>query len=111
MPKYLCVQRNQPGGDEEQPSPARMEELYAKFNAWKERYRDNFLDLGGKLGGGRMVTEHGAMDGPLVEAKEVIGGYMVLTARSLEEAIEIARACPGLVGPGSGVEVREIRTP
>jgi hypothetical protein len=32
-------------------------------------------------------------------------------AESLEEAIEIARRCPGLVSPGSGVEVREITTP
>lgn len=111
MPKYLCVQRNQPGGGGEKPSPAMMEELYAKFNAWKEKYRSNFVDLGGKLGGGSMVTAQGATDGPFVEAKEVIGGYMILSAGSLEEAVEIARACPGLVGPGSGVEVREIRTP
>lgn len=111
MPKYLCVQRSQPGGNSERPSPAMMEELYAKFNAWKDRYQKNFVDLGGKLGDGTVVTSQGETDGPLVESKEVIGGYMILSAASLEEAVEIARACPGLVGPGSGVEVREIRTP
>lgn len=111
MPKYLCVQRSRQGGNSERPSPAMMEELYAKFNAWKDRYKKNFVDLGGKLGGGIVVTSQGETDGPLVESKEVIGGYMILSAASLEEAVEIARACPGLVGPGSGVEVREIRTP
>jgi len=57
------------------------------------------------------VTPQPAPDGPYVEVKELVGGYMVVTAASLEEAIEVARACPGLVRPGSGVEVIEILTP
>jgi hypothetical protein len=51
------------------------------------------------------------MDGPFVEAKEVIGGFMIISADSLEEAAEIARECPGVVSPGSSVEVREITVP
>ena len=46
-----------------------------------------------------------------MEAKEVIGGYMIVSAGSLEEAMEIARQCPGVVRPGSSIEVREINTP
>jgi len=46
-----------------------------------------------------------------VEVKELVGGYMIVSADSLGQAIEVARECPGLVGPGSGVEVIEIRTP
>ena len=113
MPKqnYLCIQRSQPGKGE-RPSPAQMEEMYAKFNAWKEEFQKNIVDMGGKLkGGGKIVTSEGATDGPFVETKEVIGGYMIVSAESLEEAIEVARGCPGLVSPGSGVEVREINTP
>ena len=114
MTKYLCIQRSQPGqpGKGKAPSPAQMEEMYAKFNAWREKYQENIVDMGGKLNsGGKIVTSEGATDGPVVEAKEVIGGYMIVSAESLEEAIEVARACPGLVSPGSGVEVREINTP
>ena len=112
MPKYLCMQRSQPGqGKGEKPSPAKMEEMYAKFNTWKERFHENIIDMGGQLGGGKMVTFQGITDGPFVEAKEVVGGYMIVSAKSLEEAIEVARGCPGLVSPGSGVEVREINTP
>lgn len=57
------------------------------------------------------MTGQPAPDGPLVEVKELVGGYMILTAATLEEAIEVARQCPGLVHPGSGVEVIEIHSP
>lgn len=111
MPKYLCMQRSQPGGKGEKPSPAQMQAMYARFNAWREKFQENLVDMGGKLKAGKLVTSEGVTDGPFVEAKELIGGYMIVSADSLEKAIEVARECPGLVGPGSGVEVREINTP
>jgi hypothetical protein len=112
MPKYLCLQRRVPteGLSEERPSAAQMEAMYAQFHAWRERFRDNLVDLGGRLGTGRMATA-APPDGPLVEVKELVGGYMIVSAPGLEEAIEIARQCPGLVRPGSGVEVLEIHAP
>ncbi len=115
MPKqnYLCIQRSQPGqpGKGEKPSPAQMEEMYAKFNAWKEKFQENIVDMGGRLTGGKVVTSKGATDGPFVEAKEVIGGYMIVSADSMEEAMEVARQSPGVAMPGSSVEIREINTP
>ena len=114
--KYLCIQRSQystePAGERRETiSPAQMDEMYAKFNAWKEKFQENIVDMGGRLGGGKTVTSEGATDGPFVEAKEVVGGYMIVSAESLEEAMEVARQCPGVVSPGSSVEVREINTP
>lgn len=103
--KYLCLQRSVPGKSEMPPAGA---DMYTAFNAWMEKFRNNFVDMGGRLKGGKLVTTEGIMDGPYVETKEVIGGYMIVSAESIEEAIEIARQCPGLVRPGSGVEVREI---
>lgn len=110
--KYLCIQRSQPGGDRrrEKPSPAQMEQMYAQFNAWKEKFQKNIVDLGGRLGGGGVVTADSETDGPFVEAKEVIGGFMIVSAESLAEAMQVARECPGVVMPGSSVEVREIHT-
>ena len=110
---FLCIQRSQPGGCEmgEGPSPAQMEAMYAKFNAWKEKFQANLVDLGGKLGDGKIVTSEGATDGPFIESKEVVGGYMIVSAESLEEAVEVARQSPGVWMPGSSVEVREISTP
>ncbi len=109
--KYLCIQRSQPGGQNERPSPAQMEQMYAKFNAWKEKFQKNIVDMGGRLGGGSIVTSESATDGPFVESKEVVGGFMIVAADSLAQAIEVARECPGVVMPGSSVEVREIHTP
>jgi hypothetical protein len=113
MPKYLCLQRSLPGRGPfgEKPSPAQMQAMYAKFNDWREQFQENLTDLGGRLGAGRLVTADPAPDGPLVEVKELVGGYMIVSAATIEEAIEVARQCPGLVGPGSGVEVIEIHTP
>ncbi len=34
-------------------------------------------------------------DGPFAEAKEVVGGYWLIQARSKEEAVEWAQRCPG----------------
>ena len=64
--------------------------------------------------GARVAFSNGAptvTDASSVEAKEVVGGYMILSASDLEEAVRIARQCPGLVRPGSGVEVIEIHAP
>lgn len=108
--KYLCIQRSQPGASEK-PSPAQMDALYAKFNAWREQFQDNILDMGGKLAAGVVVTSDNTTDGPFVESKEVAGGYMIVQANSLKEAAEVARQSPGVVMPGSSVEVREISVP
>jgi len=88
-----------------------MQEMYAKFNDWRQKFQNNLVDLGGRLGAGKLITEVPVADGPFVEVKELVGGYMIVSAETLEEAIQISRECPGLVRPGSGVEVIEIHTP
>jgi hypothetical protein len=47
------------------------------------------------------------VDGPYTETKEVIGGYFLIEAADESEAVEIAKACPGLTR-GGVVEVRGI---
>jgi hypothetical protein len=88
-----------------------MQAMYGKFNDWREKFQKNLVDLGGRLGAGRVVTADPAPDGPFVEVKELVGGYMIVSAANMEEAIRVASGCPGLVRPGSGVEVIEILTP
>jgi hypothetical protein len=113
MPKYLCLQRSLVGGNASsgKPSPAQMQEMYEKFNEWRQKFEKNLVDLGGRLGQGKLALPDPAPDGPFVEVKELVGGYMVVSAADLDEAIQVARECPGLMHPGSGVEVIEIRTP
>ena len=52
-------------------------------------------------GGGKTVT-----DGPFAEAKELIGGYWLIQAKSKEEAVEWATRCPG--ADGDVIEVRQV---
>jgi hypothetical protein len=88
-----------------------MQAMYGKFNAWREKFKENLIDLGGRLGKGKLALSDPPPDGPFVEVKELVGGYMIVSAPSLDEAVAIARECPGVVRPGSGIEVIEILTP
>jgi hypothetical protein len=98
---------------EARPAVARADaEMYAAFNAWKDKFKDHIVDMGAKLKpGGRIATVSGVTDGPFIEAKEIIGGFMVVAADSFEHALEVAKACPGVLGPGSSLEIREIAGP
>jgi hypothetical protein len=46
-------------------------------------------------------------NGPFGEIKETIGGYIIVKAGSVEEAVEFAKGCPVLQGEGNSVEVRK----
>lgn len=107
----MCIQRSRGGCVNESPSPSQMEEMFAKFQAWKEKFAANIVDMGGKLADGKVVTSETATDGPFVEAKEIVGGFMIIQAESIEEAVKVAQESPGTAMRGSSVEVREIATP
>ena len=47
-------------------------------------------------------------DGPYGEIKETIGGYVIVKANSVEEAVQFAKGSPVLLGEGNSVEVRRI---
>ena len=53
------------------------------------------------------------IDGPFTETKELIAGYWLIQARSLEEAIEWARRCPEPMGDGidAEIEIRQVFEP
>ena len=77
------------------------------------------LALQGKLLGGgplqpapqaRTVRERSGevtvTDGPYCETKEVVGGYFLVEADSLAEAVELAKSCPAAAY--GGIEVRQL---
>ncbi len=108
---YLCILRSESGSCEK-PSPSDMEAMYAKFQAWQTTFTDNILDMGGKLGAeGKVVKHDGLRDGPFVELKEIIGGYMMLTASTMDEAVTVIRESPMVANPGTSIEIREIFKP
>ena len=64
------------------------------------------LDRNGKKISGtkKMVT-----DGPFMEGKEMVGGYLICKADSIDEAVEISKRCPLLEYDSGTIEVREIQ--
>ena len=93
-------------------SPEEMQQVSDRWMAWFKGLMDagkvtagNPLENEGKVvsgKGGRVVS-----DGPFTESKETIGGYFLLKVNSMDEAVAIAKNCPGLPY-GAVVEVRPI---
>jgi hypothetical protein len=48
------------------------------------------------------------IDGPFTESKELIAGYWLWEAGSLQEAIEWAKKCPNPTGEDSELEIRQV---
>jgi hypothetical protein len=91
-------------------SPEEIQNAIAKFTSWFERLKSEEkvksghpLEHSGKIVWGRNAV----VDGPFAESKEAIAGFFIIQAESLEEAVEIAKNCPGL-DYGQTVEVRAI---
>ena len=92
-------------------TPGEIEEAMGRFNSWFEQLnRAGKVRSGAPLAAaGKTVTRHMVTDGPFAESKEAIAGFFVIQAESLDEAVKIAKRCPGLEF-GQTVEVRAITT-
>lgn len=93
-------------------APAEIQKTLDALNAWLDGVQRQHKVLAGEplASAGRIVSAtKGAVvsDGPFVESKEVIGGYLLLATTSLEEATAVARACPTL-HLGISIEVRPV---
>jgi hypothetical protein len=112
MAEYLLLFR---GGDsaraEEQQSPEKWQAHMQKWMQWMGDLtaQQKFVGAQPLKVDGRVVNGSKKLvtDGPFVEGKEMVGGYLICKADSLEEAVEISKGCPVLEHEGL-VEVREI---
>lgn len=60
------------------------------------------------LPGGNFLNEEKIItDGPFSESKEVVGGYVILSATDLNEATTLSKNCP-IFETGGTIEIREI---
>ena len=106
--KFMCVLRSESAGCEK-PSPSDMETMYAKYQAWQEKFADRILDMGSGLGSeGSVVSKDGVKDGPFVEVKEIVGGYMIVAGETMQDAVEVIQAGPMIENPSVSIEIREI---
>ena len=53
-------------------------------------------------------TEVSVIDGPFAETKELIAGYWIWQAASLQEAIDWAKRCPNPTGEMGQLEIRQV---
>ena len=105
---YMCILRSQ-SGDCEKPSPSEMELMFAKYQEWQEKFSDNIVDMGNKLEtNGSVVRLNEVQDGPFIELKEIIGGFMTISAATLDEAVAVIQASPMVGDPKVSIEIREI---
>jgi hypothetical protein len=80
-------------------SPDELQNIMADYKAWVGQLGDQYL-------GGQRLEETGALltdknssvitDGPFLESKEIIAGYMLIQAENQDEANKIAAAVPHL---------------
>jgi hypothetical protein len=93
-------------------SPEEMQNVASQWMAWFKRLSEEGKVIGGSPldGEGKVVSGKNGRtisDGPFAESKEAIGGYFLLRVDTMEEAVAIAKQCPGLPH-GAKVEVRHI---
>ena len=83
------------------PTPDQLREIMNRFTSWMDGMTAKNIVAGtsGLEPTGKVLRDPrgtSVTDGPYIETKEIVGGYVIIKARDLEEAVEIARDCPGL---------------
>ena len=96
---------------EQELSPQDIQDMMTRWVAWY----DGLVATGKAVAGqplttdGKVVSGKGrtVADGPFAESKEAVGGYFLLNVAGFDEALAIAKQCPGL-DYGIKVEVRQV---
>jgi hypothetical protein len=115
MADFLLVYQ---GGDPNWMEHHTPEEIQVTMQAWHEWFKrleasGNLRNPGAPLApGGTVLTKNGhgiQTDTVMSEVRELIGGYSVIAADSLEQATELAKGSPFLVNnPDGSLLVRPI---
>jgi hypothetical protein len=93
-------------------TPERAQQSMQRWMAWMKELdaqghlkdRGQPLESTGKVVRGQQKS---VTDGPYTEAKDLVGGFTLVEAKDIEQAVELSRGCPILDGGGS-VEVRPV---
>lgn len=113
MDEFILIFRHQDG--KEVASPEQIQTWMKQTMDWigSIAAQNKFLSgTGLPFDDARVVKRKGddklVTNGPFGDVKETIGGYIIVKADSVEEAVEFAKGCPVLQGEGNTVEVRKI---
>src|SRR5258708_1525901 len=113
MSNYLLLLHGTPANNVNH-TPEQFQAMFTDYMAWSEKIKAEGSYVGGnklKDEGGKSIVKNGdglrVTDGPFIEAKELIGGYFVISASDYGQALKISEGCPHLKF-GGRIEVREI---
>ncbi len=113
MSNFLYLFR---GGDEayQKLSQEERQNHMEVWGQWMEKLQGegHLLDGQPLAEEGMVVQNRGEVitNGPHAEGAELVGGYLIISAKDLGEATEISKSCPIFDYDGSTVEVRPILT-
>ena len=106
MSQYLLIIK---GHSPQFDTPEEGQNLLAAYKNWAVNLGEKYID-GQRLEKSGTLIKPGlemTTDGPFLESKEVIAGFIIVVAESQEEAVAMARSCP-LVAVHT-IEVRPIQ--
>ncbi|MEJ0030458.1 MAG: YciI family protein [Bacteroidota bacterium] len=110
MNEYMLIFRHEDG--QKVASPEQMQIWMKQTMDWIGGIAAQNKHIGGQglsFNGAKVVNHKGVVtNGPFGDIKETIGGYVMVKAANIDEAIGFAKGCPVLQGEGNTVEVRQI---
>lgn len=113
MKEFLLIFRMDAHASQIPMSPDQLQAMMKPWQDWMGSIaaQNKLASPGNRLEpDGKVVRPNNVVtNGPYVEIKEAIGGYIVVSAESLDEAAEIAKGCP-ILHVGGNVEVRTLIT-
>jgi hypothetical protein len=108
MEKFMLIFH---GGMSPEQSPEQMQAHMAQWMAWIDKLAKTGQYLSGEplLPGGKLISgkKKTVTDGPYTEGKEVVGGFFLIQARDMDEAVRICDDYPDYDFGGS-VQVRQV---
>ncbi len=111
MEKFMLIFHGGMGAEGNQPTPEEMQTQMAKWMAWVDKLAKAGKYVTGEplLPGGKLVTgkDKKVTDGPYTEGKELVGGFFIINAADINEAVELSKECPDFEYGGS-VQVRQV---
>jgi len=111
MKEFLLVFRRDAISNDSPPSPEQMQSMMKPWQDWMGSLaaQNKLVSSGNRLDSDGRVLKPGKVitNGPYVEIKEAIGGYIIIRANSIDEAAELSKDCPMLTMGGT-VEVRTL---
>lgn len=111
MSKFMFLFRSNPGAYQTTP-PEQLQKLPQLWKGWVEKVEKagHWVQPGDRLDwGGKVVRDTNGLltDGPFVEVKDFVQGYMFAEAKDLDQAVELSKDCPIFVVGGT-VEIRPL---